>query len=45
MNVPVYFFDMCYNLADNYPGDTVNTADTYAVFAAVSGLDFTIPYI
>ena len=34
----IYFFDRCYDLATNYPEETVKTAETFATFAAVSEL-------
>ncbi len=33
----VYFFDRCYDLAYNYPDETVETAESFSVFASVSG--------
>lgn len=34
----VYNFDRCHELADDYPSETVQTAETFAVFAVVSKL-------
>ena len=31
----IYYFDRCYDLETHYPDQTVNTAETFAIFAAV----------
>ena len=40
----IYFFDRCYDLATNYPEETIKTAETFAIFATVSELYPTLLY-